>query len=57
MKSYPITVNSSGIGTCSKCGRKYDLNNGGIISSGDGGKKMTRYRCGTTDAYGVLSVN
>ena len=57
MKSYPITVNSSGIGTCSKCGRKYDLNNGGIISSGDGGKKMTRYRCGTTGAYGVLSVN
>lgn len=55
-RSYPLKVNSGGIASCSNCHRTYDLNNGGIIASGNGGKKMTRYPSVTTGAYGVLSV-
>lgn len=56
LRSYPLTVNSAGIASCSHCHRTYDLNNGGIIASGSGGKKMTRYPVVTTGAYGLLSV-
>lgn len=56
LRSYPLKVNSAGIASCSHCHRTYDLNNGGIIASGSGGKKMTRYPVVTTGAYGLLSV-
>ncbi len=32
--NYRVTVSSSGIATCSKCKKTYDLNNGGIIQNG-----------------------
>ena len=51
LHSYPLKVNNIG-----NCHRTYDLNNGGIIASGNGGKKMTRFRAVTTGAYGLLSV-
>ncbi len=35
--TYPVRMASSGIATCSKCGRKYDMNNGGIIQNGGEG--------------------
>lgn len=57
IRSFPITVSSNGIGTCNNCHRQYDLNNGGIIGSGDGGLKLTRYRASTTGPYGILTVN
>lgn len=56
VRSYPLTVHSSGIATCSKCRREYDLSNGGIVSKGDAGKKMTRYRATTTGPYGILNI-
>ena len=37
--------------------REYNLNNGGVIAKGDGGKKLTRYRCATSGPFGVLQVN
>lgn len=56
LRSYPLKVNSAGIASCSNCHRTYDLNNGGIIASGSGGKMIKPYPSVTTGAYGVLSV-
>ena len=56
LHSYPLKVNNIGIASCSHCHRTYDLNNGGIIASGNGGKKMTRFYAVTTGAYGILNV-
>ena len=56
LRSYPLKVNSAGIASCSNCHRTYDLNNGGIIASGNGGKKMTRFHAATTGAHGLLIV-
>jgi len=57
IRSYALQVASNGIATCKACQRQYDLNNGGIIASGNAGQKLIRYRASTTGAYGVLSVN
>ena len=57
LKSRPLSVSENGIAKCAYCKRQYDLNNRGIISQGDKGKKMTRYNCHTTDPYGILTVN
>ena len=56
LHSYPLKVNNIGIASCSNCHRTYDLNNGGIIASGSGGKMIKPYPSVTTGAYGVLSV-
>ncbi len=52
-----LSVNSSGIASCSRCKRKYDMNNNGIITQGEAGKKLIRYRASTTGPNGILSVN
>ncbi len=57
MKSKPLSISNDGIATCSVCHRKYNLNTGGNIISGDAGKSLTRYRAATTGGYGVLTVN
>lgn len=57
LAQYALTMDTSGHAKCSKCGRTYDMNNGGIVSDGDGGDKMMRYRATTTGAQGVLNVN
>lgn len=57
LKSRPLSVSENGIAKCGYCKRQYDLNNGGFISNGDKGKKLTRYSCHATGAYGILSVN
>jgi hypothetical protein len=56
LRSRPLTVDEQGFAHCSNCNRSYNLNNGGIVSDGDGGNKMTRYRASTTGPYGVLNV-
>lgn len=56
MRSYPLTVDSRGMAACANCKRTYDLNNGGLVATGDAGKKMTRYYASTTGPYGILSV-
>lgn len=53
---YNLTMDTTGKAICSNCGREYDMNNGGIISKGDPGDKLIRYRCSTTGTQGVLSV-
>ncbi len=57
VKSKPLSISSNGLATCKVCNRKYDLNNDGFISSGDNGKRLTRYHANTTGPFGILSVN
>ncbi|MDT3386278.1 MAG: hypothetical protein LIR46_00700 [Bacteroidota bacterium] len=56
VRSYKISVSDFGIGSCANCHREYDLNNGGIISKGDPGNKLSRYYATTTGPYGRLTV-
>ena len=57
VKSKPLSLTTNGLASCGVCHRKYDLNNNGFVSSGDDGKRLTRYRGTTTGPFGVLSVN
>ena len=57
VRSKPLSISVNGLATCNLCKRQYDMNNGGIVSKGEGGKKMTRYRAATTGPLGVMSVN
>ena len=57
IKSRPLSLTTTGLATCGVCHRNYDLNNNGFISSGDNGKRLTRYRAATTGPFGILSVN
>ena len=57
IKSRPLSMGVNGIATCGVCHRQYDLNNNGFISSGENGKRLTRYRASTTGPFGVLTVN
>lgn len=54
---YPLTMTTDGKAKCSKCGRTYDMNNGGIVSDGDSGNKLTRYRVYSAGPLGLLRVN
>ncbi len=55
--NFPIRMSSSGIATCSKCSRKYDLNNGGIIQNGgEGDTGLEKYVATTTGPNGFISV-
>ena len=54
---FPVTMNTAGIATCSKCGRKYDLNNGGILQNGgEGDKGLEKYLATTTGPYGYVTA-
>ena len=55
MKSYPLDMNSSGIATCGKCRRQYNMNSGGNCINNTG-KGLTRYRATTTGANGLLHI-
>jgi hypothetical protein len=57
MPRYQLSMTSDGRATCKNCGRAYDMNNGGIVTSGGGGKKPIRYRASTTGPTGMLTVN
>ncbi|MBP3828116.1 MAG: hypothetical protein ILA07_08765 [Prevotella sp.] len=52
-----LSVNSSGLASCGRCKRTYDMNNMGIITQGEAGEKLIRYRAATTGPNGILSVN
>jgi len=55
--TYPVRMASSGIATCSKCGRKYDMNNGGIIQNGsEGDTGLEKYVATTTGPDGYINV-
>ncbi len=54
---FPLSMSSSGIATCSKCGRKYDLNNSGLIQNGkEGDVGLEKYLATTTGPLGYLSA-
>ena len=57
VRSKPLSLSSDGIATCASCQRQYNMNNGGVICKGDGGKKMTRYHASCTGPFGTLAVN
>ena len=57
IRSKPLSVSTNGLASCAVCHRQYDLNNDGFISTGDPGKRLTRYHASTTGPFGVLSVN
>lgn len=42
--SKPLTLKEGGFARCARCKRIYNLNNGGLISSGGKGRKLERYR-------------
>lgn len=42
--NYRVTMDSKAIATCSKCGKTYDMNNGGIITNGaEGDTGLAKY--------------
>ena len=54
---FPVSMSPSGIATCSKCGKKYDMNNGGIVTNGgEGDKGLEKYVAATTGPFGYVSV-
>lgn len=42
--SRPLTLKEGGFAYCSRCKRTYNLNDAGLISSGEKGRKLERYR-------------
>ena len=54
---FPLSMSNSGIASCGKCGKKYDLNNGGLIQNGEEGDVgLQKYLATTTGPHGFLSV-
>lgn len=51
--NYRITMNENGIATCSKCGREYDLNNGGLLRNGQEGDTGLQKYVAITDGQHV----
>ncbi len=54
LRSYPLTINSQGIATCSTCHRQYRLNQEGMCVSG--GQHLTLYRANMPVPNGTLQV-
>jgi len=55
--TFPVRMSSTGIATCSKCGLKYDLNNGGIVQNGgEGDTGLEKYVAITQGPFGYISV-
>ena len=54
---FPLSMTTSGIASCGKCGKKYDMNNGGIVQNGDEGDVgLEKYLSSTTGPLGRLST-
>ena len=56
VRSHPLQMTTDGLASCNTCKRSYSLNNQGVVSAGEGGKKLTRYHATCTGPYGILSV-
>ena len=55
--TYYVRMASTGIATCSRCGLKYDLNNGGQVLNGQASDKgLEKYVATTTGPFGFISV-
>ena len=54
---FPVSMSPSGIASCGVCGKKYDLNNGGLVQNGEAGDVgLQKYLATTTGPHGFLSV-
>jgi hypothetical protein len=54
---FAVALSNTGIATCGKCGKKYDLNNGGIVQNGEQGDVgLAKYLATTTGPFGYLSA-
>lgn len=56
IRSHPLQMTSNGMAVCKTCHREYDMNYGGHIIKGDGGKKMERYPASTSGPNGELKI-
>jgi len=55
---FRLSMSSSGIATCSSCGKHYDMNNRGVIQDGEEGDvNLTQYVATTTGPLGYLLVH
>ena len=55
--NYRVEMDSKGIATCNRCGKTYDLNNGGIVTNGgEGDRGLEKYVANTTGPIGYISV-
>jgi hypothetical protein len=55
---YRLTMETSAIATCGTCGKKYDMNNRGIILNGEEGDvNLIQYVATTTGPFGYLFVH
>ena len=55
--NYRITMSNTGIATCPKCDRKYDMNNNGILQNGsEGDSGLEKYVAATSGPFGIVSV-
>lgn len=41
---------------CGRCGREYDLNNSGVVTDGEKGRPLFRYRMSYAQAQGMLVI-
>lgn len=51
---YALTMHTDGTAECGSCHRIYDMNNDGLVISGDAGEKLIRYHANASN--GVVSV-
>ena len=55
--NFGVSMDDKGIATCSKCGRKYDMNSGGILQNGqEGDTGLEKYAASTSGPFGHVSV-
>ena len=55
--NFGVSMSDKGIATCGKCGRKYDMNNGGILQNGQKGDTgLEKYAASTFGPFEQLSV-
>lgn len=55
--NYGVSMDDKGIATCGKCGRRYDMNNGGILQNGqEGDTGLEKYAASTAGPFGHVSV-
>jgi nitrite reductase/ring-hydroxylating ferredoxin subunit len=55
--TYGVVMDDKGMATCSKCGRRYDMNSGGVLQNGQQGDTgLEKYAAATSGPYGHLSV-
>ena len=55
---YWLVMSTSGIATCSTCGKHYDMNNRGVIQDGEADDvNLTQYVATTTGPFGYLLVH